>query len=108
MSGWGALVLKRSKLFFSETRNHRSQGQELAVAKSSLPTFHIERQFAASLLGPIDNSLEELIARLEQYRERLPLSDDDRAAIAAAADAVRVASTSVQVLLAKRRAAGFD
>lgn len=73
------------------------------MARSKLPVFHIDRQFAVSLLGPIEDTLDELTARLHQYGERMPLSDADRGAIADAEAAVVKAAETVRELLASRR-----
>ncbi len=68
----------------------------------SLPRFHLGQQYALALLGPISSALGELEARLTQYVERMPMSDDDRAATFQAQSAVAQARAQVERLAAGR------
>lgn len=63
------------------------------------PRFHIGEQHAAALLPPVAATLNELHQRLDQYVERLHLSDADSSAVAAARDAVAAAQQRVDRLL---------
>lgn len=73
------------------------------VNPPSLP-LHIDRQFAVSLLGPVENTLNELATRLHQYVQRVPLSAADREAVEAAEAAIKQAAHTVRDVLAGRRA----
>lgn len=70
------------------------------------PPYHIGEQYPVALLPPVVATLGELQARLNQYVERLHLSDADRTRLAAARDAVSEARSRVDHLL--REVAGED
>lgn len=63
------------------------------------PRYHIGEQHAAALLPPVAVSLSELHLRLDQYVERLHLSDEDRSSVAAARDVVAAAQQRVDHIL---------
>lgn len=63
------------------------------------PPYHIGEQHAAALLPPISATLSELEARLEQYVERLHLSDADRTKVSEARDAVAQAKAKLDQIM---------
>ncbi len=67
-----------------------------------LPRFHLGQQYAPALLGPISSALGELEARLTQYVESIPMSDDDRVATFQAQSAVAQARAQVERLATGR------
>lgn len=53
--------------------------------------YHLGEQHAGGLLSPIEASLGQLCARLNQYVQRIPMSEADRARVAVVEGIVREA-----------------
>ncbi len=66
--------------------------------------YHLGEQHASALLRPIEAALAELEARLVQYVERIPMSDDDREAVRAGQNVVNQARAGLGEILARRPA----
>ncbi len=54
------------------------------MAKDITSPYHLSSQSAVALLRPVEATLAELEARLNQYVERIPMSDSDREKVATA------------------------
>ncbi len=80
-----------------------SAGREIDTMNKTLPPYHLGQQYASALLRPVAASLADLEARLTQYVERMPMSDDDRAAMFAAQSAVAQAKAEVERLAQRRQ-----
>ncbi len=80
----------------------RKDGVEESMPQ--LTKYHLSEHRADALLQPLDLQLAVLEARTKHYLDRLHMTDEDRAAVEAAYNAVQAAHAEVTRQLAARAA----